>query len=135
MFTAFSGVTGLVVPDNALTTTHRPMKKNPTKTVTQRYQALTDHYDVVIVPTGMKRPRHKTTIENTVNMVNKRVIDYLEDVEWSTIKDLNDTIAQRIIEINHQMRRKDGSTRFERFETEEREHLNSLPDTRFEEVT
>lgn len=135
MFTAFGGVTGLVVPDNALTATHRPVKGDPARAVTQRYQALADHYGVVIVPAGVKRPRHKAAVEGAVNVVNKRVIGYLENVEWSTIEDLNDAIAQRVVEINHQMRRKDGSTRFERFEAEEREHLNSLPDTRFEEVT
>lgn len=134
MFTAFGGVTALIVPDNALTATHRPVKGDPARAVTGRYQDFADHYGVAIVPAGVKRPKHKAAVEAAVNVVNKRVIGYLEDAEWNMLDDLNAAIDERVWEINHVMGRKDGTTRFERFEAEERELLAALPDTRFEEV-
>lgn len=135
MFAYFGGVTRLLVSDNALTATHRLAKGDPARAITSRYQAMADHYGVAIVPTGVRRPQEKAAVEGAVSVVNKRVIGYLEDAEWNTLEDLNTAIETRLEEINHQMRRKDGSTRYERFEQEEREHLVPLPQARFEEVT
>lgn len=134
MFTTFGGVTDLIVPDNALTATHRPIKGDPARVVSGKYQEFADHYGVAIVPAGVRRPKHKAAVEAAVNVVNMRVIGYLEDAEWNTLADLNEAIAERTWEINHVMRRKDDTTRYERFEAEEREHLAPLPDTRFENV-
>lgn len=134
MFAAFDGVTALIVPDNALTATHRPIKGDPARAVTGKYQEFADHYGVAIVPAGVKRPKHKAAVESAVNVVNKRVIGYLEDAEWNTLADLNEAIDERVADINQVMVRKDGTTRFERFDTEEREHLAGLPKTRFEDV-
>ena len=134
MFTALGGVTALVVPDNALTATHRPRKGDPARVVSRKYQEFADHYGVAVVPAGVKRPKHKAAVESAVNVVNKRVIGYLEDAEWNTLGDLNTAIGERLWDINHVMRRKDGTTRWQRFEEEERGHLHALPDTRFEDV-
>lgn len=133
-FTFFDGVVQLVVPDNAATATHRMSKADRARVVTTRYQELADHYAVAIVPAGVKRPRHKAAVESAVNVINTRVIGYLEDSEWATIDELNSAIASRIHEINHELRRKDDTTRFDRFDAEEREHLAGLPQTQFEEV-
>ncbi|MEB0276808.1 IS21 family transposase, partial [Cryobacterium sp. 5B3] len=43
-------------------------------------------------------------------------------------------IVERVREINHDIRRADGSTRWERFDAEERKLLGSLPDAAFEDV-
>ena len=70
-----------------------------------------------------------------MNVVNKRVIGYLEDDVFTTLAELNDAIVERVTEINCDIRRADGTTRWERFETEEAHLLGPLPDARFEEVT
>ena len=56
-FTAFGGVTQLVVPDNALTATHRKTRGEPARFVTDRYQQMADHYGTAIVPTRVRKPR------------------------------------------------------------------------------
>jgi hypothetical protein len=53
-----------------------------------------------------------------VNVVNKRVIGYLEDDVFTTLSELNTAIEERVAEINHDIRRADGTTRWERFDTE-----------------
>ena len=56
-FTGFGGVTQLVVPDNALTATHRKTRGEPARFVTDRYRQMADHYGTAIVPARVKRPR------------------------------------------------------------------------------
>ena len=53
----------------------------------------------------------------------------------ATLAELNDAIDERVGEVNHDLRRADGTTRWERFTAEEQELLGTLPATRFEEVT
>ncbi len=69
-----------------------------------------------------------------MNVVNKRVIGYLEDDMFTTLSELNAAIEERVREINHDIRHADDTTRWERFETEERELLGPLPDAGFEDV-
>ena len=74
--------------------------------------------------------------ENAVDVVNKRVIGYLDDDVFTTLTELNEAIDERVRvrEINHDIRRADNTTRWERFETEEATCLGPLPDARFEDV-
>ncbi len=69
-----------------------------------------------------------------MNVVNKRVIGYLDDDVFTTLSELNDAIDERVREINHDIRRADDTTRWERFETEEAAVLGPLPDALFEDV-
>jgi len=133
-FTAFGGAPQLVVPDNALTATHRKTRGEPARFVTDRYQQMADHYGTAIVPTRVRKPRDKAAVESAVNTVNKRVIGYLAEEVWTTLDELNDAILERVHEINHDIRRADGSTRFERFTAEEAPVLTGLPDEVFEQV-
>ena len=133
-FTFFGGVPQIVVPDNPTTSTHQTHKGDAERVVNARYQQLADHYQCAIVPARVKRPRDKAAAENAVNVVNKRVIGYLETDVFATLSELNDAIKERVREINHDIRRADDSTRWERFDTEEREFLGPLPDAGFEDV-
>lgn len=133
-FSFFGGVVQIVVPDNPTTSTHQRHKGDAERVVNARYQQLADHYGTAIVPARSRKPRDKAAAENAVNVVNKRVIGYLEDDVFTTLSELNDAIAERVREINHDIRRADDTTRWERFEAEERELLAPLPDAAFEEV-
>lgn len=133
-FAFYGGVPQLVVPDNPTTSTHQRQKGDAERVVNARYQQLADHYQTAIVPARAKKPRDKAAAENAVNVVNKRVIGYLESDIWTSLSELNEAIAERVREINHDLRRADDSTRWGRFEAEEEHLLGPLPDSRFEEV-
>ena len=62
------------------------------------------------------------------------MIGYLLEETWTTLDELNEAIADRVHEINHDIRRADGTTRFELFIAEEAPLLSPLPDERFEQV-
>lgn len=133
-FAFYMGVTQLVVPDNPTTSTHQRAKGEAERVVNGRYQQLADHYRCAIVPARSRKPRDKAAVENAVNVVNKRVIGYLEGEVWTTLAELNEAIEERVGEVNHDLRRADGTTRWERFTVEEQPLLAPLPATRFEEV-
>lgn len=86
------------------------------------------------MPARVKKPRAKAAVASAVNTVNKRVIGYLLEETWTTLAELNEAIDERVYEINHEIRRADGTTRFELFSTEEAPMLSPLPDERFEQV-
>jgi len=130
----FGGVPAILVPDNAATATHIKTKGDPARFVTERYQQFADHYGCSIVPARVRRPRDKASAESSVNVSYKRIYGYLAEETWGSITELNDAIAERLAEINDELRRRDGSTRRERFDAEEAQALGPLPAERFEEV-
>lgn len=134
-FEFFAGVPQITVPDNALTATHRKKRGDAARFVTDRYRQFADHYGTAIVPARVKKPRDKAAAESAVNTVNKRITGYLLEEVWTTLPDVNSVIEERLVEVNHEIRRVDGSTRFERFQEEEAPVLKPLPREAFEEVT
>lgn len=133
-FSSFGGVVGLLVPDNPTTSTHQRRRGDAERVVNARYQQLADHYGTAVVPARARRPRDKAAAESAVNVVNKRVIGYLAEEVWTTVAELNAAIDERVHEVNHDIRRADGTTRWERFAAEEAGRLGPLPADRFEEV-
>lgn len=133
-FEFYGGVPQLLIPDNALTATHRKARGDASRWVTDRYQQLADHYGTSVLPTRVRSPKQKAAVESGVNVVNKRVIGYLAEDVWTTLDDLNDAITERVREINHDIRRVDGSTRWERFDEEEAALLGPLAADGFTEV-
>ena len=118
-FELFGGVPQIVVPDHASTATHRTKQGDAARFVNDRYRQMADHYGTAIVPARVRKPRDKAAVESAVNTVNKRVIGYLLEETWTSLAELNEAITERVHEINHELRRADGSTRFERFTAEE----------------
>lgn len=133
-FEFLNGVPQMVIPDNPTTATVRPARGDAAREVNARYQQLADHYGTAIVPARVRKPRDKAAVEKAVDVVNKRVIGYLAEEVWTHLADLSTAITERVREINEQIRRADGTTRWERFEAEEAPWLRPLPDERFEEV-
>ena len=133
-FQFLGGVPQILVPDHAATATYRAAKGDAARFVTDRYRQMADHYGVAVVPARVRHPRDKAAVESGVNVVNKRVIGYLLEDVWTSLTELNEAIDERVWEINHDIRRVEGTTRWERFSAEEAEHLGVLPIDGFEQV-
>ena len=133
-FEYFGGVPQLLVPDHAATATHRKAKGDGARFVSDRYQQMADHYGCAVVPARVRRPRDKAAVEPGVNVTNTRILGYLLEETWTTVTELGEAVAERVSEINHDIRRKRGDTRAEQFQAEEAAALGPLPAVRFEEV-
>jgi transposase len=134
MFEFFGGVPQIIVPDNASTATHRKVKGDPARFVSERYRQMADHYGTAVVPARVKKARDKAAVESAVNVANMRVLGYLLEEEWADVAELREAVGERVEEINREIRRADGTTRQERFDAEEASRLGPLPADRFEEV-
>src|SRR5699024_8121259 len=133
-FEFIEGVPQLIVPDNAAIATHRKTKGDSARVVAERYRQMADHYGTAIVPARVKKPRDKAAVESAVHTVNKRGIGYLAEDVWTSLSDMNEAIAERVHEINHDIRRADDTTRFDRFASDEAPLLAALAGEVFQQV-
>lgn len=131
----FGGVPQMVVPDNASTATYRPTKRSSKRVIHPRYQQLGDFYDLMIVPARPRKPKDKAGVERAVQVVYKRIFSYFAGETFYHLDGLNEAIAERLADINMVMRRPDGTTRTERFETDEAPTLRPLPADSFMQLT
>ncbi|BAC18923.1 integrase core domain protein [Corynebacterium efficiens YS-314] len=127
-------VPAMIVPDNAPTATYRPKKNQSYRAVTARYADFAEFYDILIVPARPGKPRDKAAVERAVQIAYTRILGYFDGEVFYTLDELNDAIAERIEEINYVLTRPDGSTRRERFDTDEAPLMRDLPPESFSEV-
>ncbi len=84
-FEYFGGVPQLVVPDNALTATHRKRRGDAARFVNEGYRQLAGHYGAAILSARVRRPLDKAAVESAVNTINKRVLGYLLEEVWTAL--------------------------------------------------
>ena len=126
---------GIIVPDNAPTATYRPAKNKPARRIQQRYADFADYYDILLVPARPGKPRDKAAVERAVQLVYTRILGYFDGVEFYSLEELNEAIAERLEDINTTMPNAHGFTRRELFDIDEAPMMRNLPDTPFTEVS
>ncbi|MFS0225546.1 IS21 family transposase, partial [Corynebacterium striatum] len=78
-----------------------------------------DYYDILLVPARPGKPRDKAAVERAVQLVYTRILGYFDGMTFYSLDELNETIAQRVDDINMNMPRPDGLTRRELFDADE----------------
>ena len=125
----FGGVSRIVVPDNLKTGV---IKRTKTDVILNRsYQEMAEHYGTAVIPTRVKSPKDKSTVEGIVGIVSTYILAALRNQRFFSLKELNETIRDRLHMFNHKpFQKKDGSraTMF----ADERIHLLPLPKTAYE---
>ena len=128
----FGGVTRILVPDN--------LKSGVTKNtrdeivLNKSYQEMAEHYGTAIVPTRVRAPKDKATVEGVVGHVSSFILAAIRNQRFFTLQELNTVIKKRLYALNHrQFQKKDGS-RASLF-SEERAALLSLPPREYEHAT
>ena len=125
----FGGATRILVPDNLKTGV---IKRTKADVVLNRsYQEMAEHYGTAVIPARVKSPKDKATVEGTVGIVSTYILAALRNQRFFSLKELNDSIRERLHTFNHKpFQKKDGS-RAVMF-ADERTHLLPLPKTSFE---
>lgn len=96
------------------------------------YEALGRHYMCAIMPTGVRKPKQKASVEGAVGRIATAVIARLRDREFSTLHELNAAIAERVEAYNAEpFQKREGSRRLV-FEEVESAFLMPLPKAPFE---
>lgn len=126
----FGGVARILVPDNLKTGV---IKRTKAEIILNRsYQEMAEHYGCAVIPTRVKSPKDKATVEGIVGIVSTYIFAAIRNQKFFSLKELNEVIRKRLHAFNHKpFQKKDGSraTMF----ADERVQLLPLPKTPFEQ--
>ena len=124
-FAAIGGVPQALVPDNLKAGITKPSRYEPG--INRTYQDLADHYECVVLPTRIIKPRDKAKVEVAVQIVERFVLAKLRNRTFFSLAELNAAIRECVAAINAKVMRRVGSSRAELLETLERPALKALP--------
>lgn len=125
----FGGVARILVPDNLKTGV---IKHTKSEIILNRtYQEMAEHYGTAIIPTRVRMPKDKATVEGTVGIISTFILAAIRNDKFFSLAELNETIRKRLHDYNHKpFQRKDGS-RAGMF-SDERQFLLLLPKNAYE---
>lgn len=128
-FAYFGGVGKKLVPDNLKTGVVKNTRSE--MILNKAYQDLAEHYGTAIMPTRIRRPRDKCSVESAVNGVTSFILASIRNQRFFSLYELNDAIMGRLHEFNHKPFQKKTGSRATAF-AEESPFLIPLPTERFE---
>jgi transposase len=120
------GCTEKLVPDNTKAGVTTASYYDPV--LNRSYHELARHYGIAVVPTRVRRPRDKSSVENAVKQVERWVLAPLRHRQFLSLDDANTAIADGVEAFNNRpfSPPREGSRR-SLFEAIERAALRSLP--------
>ncbi|WP_299834278.1 IS21 family transposase [uncultured Metabacillus sp.] len=125
----FDGVPETMVPDNLKTGVTKAHREEPL--LNEAYREMADYYRTVIVPSRVRRPKDKASVEGTVGYISRQIIAPLRNYQCFHLQDLNQKIFEKLEEINTTEFQKRPGSRKKVFEEEEKSYLQQLPQTRY----
>ena len=124
-FDYFGGVTEAIVPDNIKTGVKRACFYEPDINLT--YLEMARHYDTVILPTRVRKPKDKSKVEVAVQIVERWILARLRNRTFFDLRDLNEAILKLLTVLNSRSFQKLQGTRKSLFESIDRPALKPLP--------
>lgn len=128
-FEFFGGVTEIVIPDNLKSGISKACRYEPD--INPSYHEMSVHYDTVISPTRVRKPRDKAKVEVGVQVVERWILAALRNQQFFSLGELNRAIAQLLVKLNSRPFKKLDGSRLSWFETMEKEALKPLPQSRY----
>lgn len=126
MFSYFGGVSQLLVPDNLKTgVIKHPKYEDPILNVS--YREMAEHYGCVVLPTRVRKPKDKASVENSVNQLTRFIIARLRNHQFFTLMEYNEQLLITLDAFNHKPFQKKPGSRSEAFEQFEQAFLRPLP--------
>ncbi len=121
------GVPQAIVPDNLKSAVTKADRYEP-----ELNESLTDfalHYQTVILPTRVARPRDKALAEGAVNIVYSRVYAPLRKRVFTSLQELSFAISELVEQHNQKLFQGRSYSRRQVFEEQEKAFLKPLPAT------
>ncbi|NLL87188.1 MAG: IS21 family transposase [Syntrophomonadaceae bacterium] len=129
----FGGVTRILVPDNLKTGVDRVSR--PTPTINRTYNEMAEHYGTAVIPTRVKHPKDKSTVEGIVGIITTWIIASVRNQQFFSLKELNEAIFIKLDEFNEKPFQKKPGSRKSAFLEEEKALLLPLPASPYELAT
>lgn len=130
MFEFFSGVAIRTVCDNLKTGVIKHPKEGDI-ILNDNYEALGSHYMTAIMPAGVRKPKHKASVEATVGKIAIAIIAKLRNEIYYSLPELKIGISKALAEFNENPFQKRDGSRKEVFQ-EEKKYLQPLPGIPYE---
>jgi len=93
---------------------------------------VAEHYDTVVIPARVGKPRDKAKVESAVLLVERWILAALRNHIFFSLSELNQAIARKLEELNNRPFQKLPTTRKVLFETLEKPALKPLPEKPYE---
>jgi len=128
-FEYFGRVPQMVVPDNLKSGISKACRYEPD--INPSYHEMSVHYDTVIAPARVRKPRDKAKVEVGVQVVERWILAALRNRQFFSLGELNRAIAQLLVRLNSRPFKKLDGSRLSWFETLEKGALKPLPQSRY----
>jgi len=121
----FGGVPEIIIPDNPKVGVKHPSRYEPD--INPTYLDMAEHYNTVVLPARVRRPKDKAKAEVGVQVVERWILARLRNRRFFSLAELNQSIRELLQEINGRTMEHLGKSRREFFEELDRPALKPLP--------
>jgi len=129
-FDLIGGVPEVIVPDNLKSGVTKACRYEPDLNPT--YHDLACHYQTVVIPARVRKPRDKAKAEAGVLLVERWILARLRKHTFFTLADLNKEIQKLLQALNDKAFKKLPGSRKSRFDELDRPALKPLPSSAYE---
>jgi transposase len=123
------GVTRLLIPDNLKTGVNKADWYDPV--INKTYHEMAEHYGTAVIPTGVRKPKHKASVERAVGILSTWIIAALRNRQFFSLWELNEAMRHKLADFNRKPFQKKPGSRESAF-AEELPFLMPLPQKPFE---
>ena len=126
----FGGAPEVLVPDNLKT----GITANTSEEliIAPAYRAMAEYYGMMVLPTRVRAPKDKASVERSVGICETWIIARLRNEQFTSFEELNARIRELVDCLNDQPFQKKNGSRRSTFELEEKEFLRPLPEIPYE---
>jgi transposase len=120
----------ILVPDNLKAAVTKPCYYEP-----QVHPAFLDfsrHYQTLVMPARPRKPKDKAKVENAVKLAKRWILARLRNRIFTSLHEMNETIAPLLEKFNNKLMKKIGKSRRELFEALDKPHALPLPEKAYE---
>lgn len=126
----FNGVPKGIVPDNLKSAVTKTNAYEPQ--LNEAFEDFADHYDTVVFPARIRKPRDKSLVEGVIRILYQRVYVPLQTNVFQAIEDLNLAILKELDKHNKTPLTNKRYSRWDLFEQMERNLLKPLPSCHYQ---
>ena len=123
------GVPLMLVPDNLKAAVIKADRYEPD--INRITEDFANHYNTIVMPARVRKPRDKALVENNVKIIYNRVFAKLRNEQFFSIEELNRSIRDKVREHNQTRMQQKPYCRQEYFLSQEKSTLKPLPEEPF----
>ena len=126
----YGGVPQAIVPDNLKSAVKKSHRYEPT--LNETFEDFAEHYDTVVLPARVYKPKDKALVEGAVKIVYSTIYAQLRNKQFFNLQELNTAIHSALEALNDRPFRNRKYSRRELFNQVERDLLKPLTAERYQ---